>query len=58
MLSEKEILEKIEYHKSLVEDYKKEANSLEFGSLERNLAWVAHRSHHMAVMTLDEVLNG
>ena len=58
MLSEKEILGKIEYHKSLAEDYKKEADSLEYGSSDRNIAWTAHRSHVMAVSVLEDVLNG
>ena len=58
MLSEKEILEKIEHYKALADKYKQEASKLEYGSTDRNLAWTAHRCNVVSAMVLEEVLNG
>lgn len=56
MLSEKEILEKIEYYQKKSDELLKECELLEYGSPKRNLNWTSSRCYDSMAMALRAVL--
>lgn len=56
MLSEKEILEKIEHYQKKSDEYLSSSKNLEYGSPSRNLAWTSHCSYAAMVFAMKEIL--
>lgn len=56
MITKEGLSERLAYQKKLSGKYLAEAESLEFGSAERNLAWVAHRVHDGIAKELESIL--